>query len=206
MIRATVTFAHLSGLPEDRMTNTFHALDTVALDAAEAFAEDLYSFYAAGTTPLYTFFSTLVPQSGHSIRFYDLGEPEPRVPIYEYPFSLPGAPNGDPLPSEVALVGSFQAEKVSGQSQARRRNRIYVGRLDKDSASAGRPSSSLMGSLNAAMDGLEAASTADPDYTWAVWSPTYSTQAPVDNGWVDNAFDTQRRRGEAATSRVTWSS
>jgi len=46
---------------------------------------------------------------------------------------------------------------------------------------------------------------------WAVYSPTTDAVDTIDNafndvldGWVDNAFDTQRRRGPAATTRITW--
>jgi len=41
-------------------------------------------------------------------------------------------------------------------------------------------------------------------WDWVVYSPTNGNTVNVDNGWVDNAFDTQRRRGLAVTARTNW--
>lgn len=42
---------------------------------------------------------------------------------------------------------------------------------------------------------------------WATVSrtPTTVTTIPVTGGFVDDVFDTQRRRGETNTSRLSWS-
>jgi hypothetical protein len=40
--------------------------------------------------------------------------------------------------------------------------------------------------------------------TLAVWSPSNGDAVPVTDGWVDNAWDTQRRRGIDRTARSTW--
>jgi hypothetical protein len=233
-IRAQVALKHSNGLPEDVTVNTFHFGTTAAFDAAvhADLIAALEGFYtndpdaAGGAMPLYTFFSTEIGQNGHEIRFYDMADPEPRVPLHTEPFNLPAAPNGDPLPGEVAVVLSFQGVKVSGQPQARRRGRIFLGRLDKDCSSAGRPSTSLMTSLAGAGQALLTASDGAAGWSWGIYSAAFdgmtrdengnvvphptreaytSTFTAVDNGWVDNAFDTQRRRGLAASTRTTFS-
>lgn len=211
LIRAQVSFAHTSGLPEDILSNTFHFTTAdILAPTLDAVATAVEEFYEAGATPLYTFFSNEMAQNGHVIRLYNLDEPAPRVPLLERAFSLPVAPNGDPLPGEVALVVSFQGTPVSGLNQARRRGRVYVGRLDKDSASAGRPSAALIASAVAAADDLLADSVAAAMWSWAVYSPTDDAAGDptpftiVEEGWVDNAFDTQRRRGLAPTARTTF--
>jgi hypothetical protein len=43
---------------------------------------------------------------------------------------------------------------------------------------------------------------ADSAVKWVVYSPKLDAFAEVDNLWVDNAFDTQRRRGERPTART----
>jgi hypothetical protein len=39
---------------------------------------------------------------------------------------------------------------------------------------------------------------------WCVWSVADQIAVPVANGWIDNAFDVQRRRGVDYTSRTLW--
>jgi len=36
-------------------------------------------------------------------------------------------------------------------------------------------------------------------------SPSDGAAFPVQSGWVDDAFDTQRSRGDAPTTRIEWS-
>jgi len=208
IIRAQVGIQHVSALPEDVLVNTLYAtvgsLDDVTYDEIKTAIVNLYN---AGATPLYTFMSTEVAQNGHTIKLYNMDELPPRVPVKEYSFNLPVAPNGDPLPGEVALVMSFQGDKVSGEAQARKRGRIYLGRFDKDSVTAGRPSAALLNSVDAAGTAFLAASSASAFWSWCVYSPTSDLEGDptpftlVTNGWVDNAFDTQRRRGLAPTAK-----
>jgi hypothetical protein len=40
--------------------------------------------------------------------------------------------------------------------------------------------------------------------SWSVWSRKNANTKLVTGGFVDNAFDTQRRRGEKASGRQTW--
>jgi hypothetical protein len=40
--------------------------------------------------------------------------------------------------------------------------------------------------------------------TWVTVSPTAGTSGVVTDGWVDNAWDTQRSRGAAPTMRIDW--
>lgn len=217
ILRMQVALKHTSGLAKDIASNTLYfdvSQGTEAADAEEIF-DKLVAFYTAlptgGAQPLYTYFSTEMAQNGHLIKAYRLSDAEPRVPIAERSFNLPAAPNGDPLPGEVALCLSFQGARISGQPQARKRGRIYVGRLDKDSSTAGRPSAPLISDLAKAGDTLLEASKASLTWRWHVYSPTQDAagvgwvSSAVVDGWVDNAFDTQRRRGLAATSRTIFS-
>jgi hypothetical protein len=41
-------------------------------------------------------------------------------------------------------------------------------------------------------------------YTWVAYSGKLGTGTVVTNGWCDNSFDTQRRRGQDPTVRDTW--
>lgn len=216
ILRAQIVLKHVSGLAEDVATNTLYFLTSIGTDDTQMplIAQAISDFFnvqpAGGSNAMASFFSNEMAQNGHEVKFYRMSDPEPRVPIGVFPFNFAFAINGDPLPGEVALCLSFQGEKVSGLPQARRRGRIYVGRLDKDCSTSGRPSSALVTNLKSAGAALLAASDAAPDWSWHVYSPTQQQTSggwlstAVENGWVDNAFDTQRRRGLAPTSRTLW--
>lgn len=128
------------------------------------------------------------------------------MPVYESDFAF--SPTGSaPLPAEVALVMSFQAARASGQNQARRRNRVYLGPLGGSAPSSdGRPAPGFVTQVARAGSDLAAAASSSVNWNWVVWSPTEQQDYQVDNGWVDNSWDTQRRRGLAPTSRTTFES
>jgi len=58
--------------------------------------------------------------------------------------------------------------------------------------------------LRGAATYLKGASDAAADWTWVVYSTVDNAMYPVDNGWVDNSWDTQRRRGVKPTARYTF--
>jgi hypothetical protein len=138
------------------------------------------------------------------IKCYRQSDPAPRVPFWEQ--DQPNLTYGTGLlPSECAVVLSYHSAFTSGDVKARRRGRLYFGPLTDGIVGAGvgdaeltsgandqfRDVGTLMLSLNSG-DGL----------VWAQYSPTEDTLLPVVAGWVDNAFDTQRRRGARATVRL----
>jgi len=49
-----------------------------------------------------------------------------------------------------------------------------------------------------------AAMAADANNDWIVYSTVDQAGHEVIGGWVDNAWDIQRRRGELSTSRLTF--
>lgn len=149
------------------------------------------------------FFSPLLAEDGHDIEFYRMSDPTPRVPVYSDTWNFPGSLAVNTEPPEVALVLSFQGAKSSGVNQASRRGRIYLGPFGNSTDIDGRPSSTLIN----AVAGFGSTLLADSnlaDWTWVVFSPTLNGAVPVTNGWVDNSWDTQRRRGIEWTSRETY--
>lgn len=92
--------------------------------------------------------------------------------------------------------------------QARRRGRIYLGPfgqtvLGTTAVTSDRPLAAAVTAIANAATAL-ATATAGAVVPWVIYSPTNGSGAVVTDGWVDNAFDTQRRRGVAATSRTLW--
>lgn len=139
------------------------------------------------------------------IKWYNLSAPAPRYPILELPLTGSYTIQNTTMPSEVAVCCSFQAEKVNGLSQASRRNRVYIGPLSTAVNSlSGTIDSVVRQDFADAFENLASNSNNATEWTWVIYSPTTGEHHDVHDGWVDNAFDTQRRRGVEATERTTW--
>ena len=130
------------------------------------------------------------------IKSYDRSDPLPRAPVLIGAFSFSSAPTVAPLPPEVSLCGSFQAVAASGIPQSRRRGRIFLGPLNTGTlASTGRPAVGSVAILRNALEALRVASAAAATWEWSVFSTKNLVNYSIANGWVDDEFDTQRRRG-----------
>lgn len=148
--------------------------------------------------------------TGHTIKLYNQEDVEPRSPVEELTFGLTGLSAATALPAEVALCSSFQGDPVSGQNQQQRRGRIYIsGWINSANGSGGRPSQAtriLLGNATAQLSNdLQAIGSGLTQVVWVVYSRTADENAQITNGWVDDAWDTQRRRGVKPSTRTTWS-
>ncbi len=181
-------------------TNTWYCSATTVADA-EDFVTAVWQSYQDFRPHL----STLTSQNGNYYKLYDLADPEPRAPVSEGLLSFTSAPAGAPAPPEVCLCLSYQAARISGEPQARRRGRVYIGPITVNSvATTGRPSSTMITAWETAGQDLLDLSNAASDWTWGQYSTVTTGLAPVDNGWVDDEFDTQRRRGRVMTARTVF--
>lgn len=144
-------------------------------------------------------------EGGLRTKVYNLGQPEPRVPVYEGSYTL-GASGSGSLPAEAAVCLSFRGDLESGVDPARRRGRVFLGPL---AAATSTVSSGTVfvdqDTITAILDAYEAFATyvTTIDFECAVWSRVDSDLVPVTFAWIDNAFDTQRRRGPRPTTRTT---
>lgn len=209
LIRVLTVMQGTSGLPEDRYINTWHffTLGPFSTHVIDCFSV-INRFWSADPTvgdPLGAYVSPVVSRSAE-MRAYNLSDPEPRVPTIE-PLTFPSANDSNGLPEEVAAVISFHGDPPV---TARRRGRLYIGPLTRNTITSG--STSTYSAFNATFTGviLNAADNAlDESQTegagWSIRSVTPSENfVPVVGGWFDNAIDIQRRRGAAATVRSTW--
>lgn len=199
--RHVVRLPFTSGLPEDIAVNVWHSDGTDEAEAV-AFSTALITFYNAIDGLLSNQLSTTAGAA--TVTAYALADSEPRAPIDTQTFTI--TPNASTLPLEVALCLSFQGTRISGQPQARRRGRVYLGPLGGiQDSNTGRPSSANITTLVNAADALLTTSQGAGVAEWSVYSPTLDSTIPVDNGWIDNEFDTVRRRGRTRTSRTLFS-
>lgn len=220
VLRAQVTIPRSTNVPADAVVNTWHFdtdADVVALDPDfDTIRDRLRTFYGV----IDQYFSDLVA-SPATLKIYDLGDPEPRAPLYQDTIPLAGMQTAD-FPAEVAVVASFAAAPASGQSMRRRRGRFYFGPTNSTTRGpiVGGDVTVLNTTRTTINTALKAVADA-PDPKWCVWSPTeagvplgpgnsYTDEQmaaganDVKSGWVDDRYDIQRRRGAGATTRSTW--
>lgn len=210
--RVQVSLDRRSAFPADVVTNTMHftsALgDFVDATAAGELADAIDAFYLAFDERLGA------PLAGTgTIAVYDMAEAEPRVPVLERAIT-PLTVGVNSLPSEVAMCLSFRADIASGDNARRRRGRIYVGPLITGWSVVSaplnepRPLTTYQDQvMNAAAANLSPV-TGTSGMTLCVFSEADFSGGdpdlaayPVVEYWMDDAFDTQRRRGPAPTTR-----
>lgn len=201
-----------SGLPEDRFINVFHFHDPTVLpwdDSMPELLEALEDFYTEPNTNGSTIGQMISPYVNRTAQlvFYNLGQAPPRTPV-PWDITLP-APLAGSLPEEVAVcLTLLGAPPVT----ARRRGRIFLGPLVSSSAvmapagttSPTRVGSTLSVTLKQAATRLQVAAAA-AGVPWCVRSTVPSENfVPIVGGYIDDAFDTQRRRGPDDTVRTAW--
>jgi len=220
---ARVIFQGTSGFPRDRYTNDFVLNMSTAIPnqagadvMCDTIHDEFYAFLVGGNNLIETHYSNQIQRGTDkmTVTFTDLTGHLDGVglgsPDFVSTHDLANA-SGSPLPEEVSAVLSFKADtagllEVSGSTRpkARRRGRLYLGPLN--SGTIGTAGAGVFLALAFQGTILGAASNfLDQVPEWSVWSRKDAAVHPVVDGWLDNAFDTQRRRGVRANGRTTWS-
>ena len=187
-LQFTVRLKGNSGLPEDVYENVlfFRLLDN---DNAESVCDQLNTAYAT--------FPFSGGWNGIEVRVYALGGGQP---IFQktYPTIAQNQTTG---PGEVAVCLSYATVDDPSASTPRRRGRIYIGPLAGGQLQGPRPPAGLN---NAVLDlGEDLAQIGGGvGVTWMMYSRTDNVTAKIEVIWVDDAWDTQRRRGLAPTARA----
>jgi hypothetical protein len=202
LIRVQVSYRANAGNEDIAPTNTFWFSTTSLVAAGEEIEADLWprlNTLLAGRIGG-------ISQTGHLVKMYDMEDPEPRRPFLEFEENFTSDPADTMLPSQVSLCLSYQGAAVSGTSQARRRGRTYFGPFAGDQgATTGRPAAGLVTAMQVFGAGLLSDSATSDNYEWVVYSRVNDAPVPIVGGWVDNAWDIQRRRQLDATERTTFS-
>lgn len=159
---------------------------------------------------LATFFDTLDPNfrplslvtEQMEFRVYQLIDPPPREPDIHFR-AVTESGIGSPLPEEVAICLTYHGAR----NLPRQRGRMYLGPWGVNALSAeeghARVGSATRGAIITAFDTLFTAAAAD-GYVFGIVSPTTSSFITAQGGWVDNSFDTIRKRGPEPTSRLSY--
>lgn len=217
-MRASVSIPLDSGVPEDAIVNTFYfdQDDNGILpppdDSYDAVVQSLSDFYGQ-------FDQLVLPNAvGNlaTVRIYDMRDPQPRLLRRTSTFAI--AASGEAaLPGQVSICMSFAAAPLAGVNPARRRGRVYLGPIAVSVAemvgSQARPTAVARNAIRAGADSLLIpANVGGSSLSWAMYSPaTDAGGANIDDsihdvqtGWIDDVFDTQRRRCPDPTTRTVF--
>lgn len=211
-VKMQAKWIRTTGASTDDMTNTLYAtsatesLVTIATAMQNNFVNELFQPFAED------YLSEDLFTGAMEFTYWDLTAPV--TPFLTGTATFTPAVTAQKVPTDVALCISFQGLKSAGLPQGRRRGRIYLPcPADQIDVSTGLtvwdPTmvTAVAGMAQAAKDAI----TTD-DCFWVVFSPTILAASsdyalatvPVDNGWVDNEPDTQRRRGLRRGTKTTW--
>jgi hypothetical protein len=212
-IAAQVVLQSDTGFFRDAVVNTFHFRHIGNSSATQAekdwVAATLISFYndvhGAGSNQLRWYLSSTLDQGDNKamVKVYDMGHPHP-IPPDIYPFTLaPAAGSDNGLPTEVALCLSYSSSSLPTK---RGRGRIYLGPLHSNVVNLEAPNvhvnpSAILAIQRAARYLIDANTGSTPSCAWGIYSRVDNQIRAVTNAYVDNEFDTQRRRGHKATVR-----
>jgi hypothetical protein len=151
----------------------------------------------------YNSVGALLGKQKSQIRFkaYDLGESPPRTPFDGGALTV--ATGSASLPSEVAICISYWNGLVP---RPRKRGRLYLGPLVQsvidNTATVPRVTTTARSTIAGAGSDLIADNTV---VTWGILSEADAVIRTIEHGYVDDAFDIQRRRGEDPSTRLEFS-
>lgn len=207
-----------TGVTADEAQNTwaFTAPGAVVADDLAAIEAAMQTFYRAiqgylspalGTAPYMKIYS--------AVNALELSPPLDVLgaPLVIHPFTWSGGFSGTQQIEEASIALSFHgdygtAAEFVGKTRprARHRGRVYLGPLNTSSVSvdSGTHHTKVADAVLTAVAGAAATLRSASGCTWSIWSRTNKAFYTVTAGWVDNAFDTQRRRGPAALGRTTF--
>lgn len=219
-IHTEVVFDCISGLPADQFVHTWNARSDVltAANLHTQFTANLVDFYNSANThrTIAQWLSDAISRTASSaeMRSYDVGanldgSPTGFGPVGVRTWTLGAGFSSAMLPNEVAACLSFRTLGVyprppSGPNQASRHSgRVFIGPLDQaaisDGASGGVLDPWIQTDLAVAAGRL---GLGTGNATWAVWSRANASMIAVKSGYIDDAPDTQRRRGEKSLART----
>lgn len=212
-MRAQVVLQGTSNKPEDVFVNTFHFLTTAGgIGDATAIKDALVELYntvppGTGLRALCADITQFVSRAANAskVKVYNLADPKPRIP-FTFDWQLGASLNSTAMemPAEVAICASFYATL----NRPRYRGRVYFGPWtlgisdDDGTTNRAKPSVVLRDSVAATMKRL--VDKPNEVFELAVYSTVDAIARKVTNGWVDDAWDVQRRRGQDAANRTVW--
>lgn len=210
-----------TGLPRDDAINSFYAtpagaVDDTDLSAAIACFENFYTLAPSGHgNSVSQFFSADRDPGSNKCRIDVYEIPATRgdlgTPIYSENFTwVPYSGSSTPLPDQVAACMSYDSIVPGATHLHRRRGRIFLGPLNSLPMAGGTTSTdpqsvaaTYRSTVTAAAQELYTAlQIPSPSWIWGQWSPTDWLVRGLKRVYMDDRFDTQRRRLERPSTRT----
>lgn len=206
---STNSFVNTWYFSQDDPTDTDAQVADLIRDALDLFYDDNVGSPAGRITP---FMSEIIDRTTVEYRIYDLGQAAPRTPIIRTPSPQwqPAASGTEPMPNECAIVLSYRSGPGGaggGTLDRRARGRVYLGPWGHTAVfhTLGNEDAAVSPTLlERIRDGAQLLTEFAGDVSWLQYSRVNDDFNAVEGGFVDNAFDTQRRRGGAASTRLVF--
>jgi hypothetical protein len=190
-IRALCSWQCDTALPRDAMTINPHFRHQGVLPGDDPTYATLANDLATGLNG----WGTGSANRQLTVKLYDLADTEPRRPKATKVLNT-GLASASSYPREVCLCLSF----FGGNNLPQNRGRLYIPMWATGGSAGLRPDAAQRtkaGDLVPVLAGLGGV-----DIDWIVWSPTRNAATKVTNWFVDDEWDTQRRRGLRPTTRT----
>jgi len=186
-----VVLHSFTALPRDAVVNTFH-FDVNFPDTLNGLCDDIAAAYAT-LAPI-----VLGDVNGMTVKVYLPGL-NPAGPVFEKSYAAPnvGATSG---PGEVAICLSYTATDNVAAAGKRRRGRVYIGRLKGSILGTAFVQGIHRDAVLAFGQSIGSAGNAG-NTTWKMHSRMDNVYVKIEAIFVDDAWDTQRRRGKAPSVR-----
>lgn len=220
-LQAQVIFPRDTGVAQDVAVNNWYFGGIGSADDQAAF-DDIFGRLSAFYQDIHGVFGLNVKLNQATCKIFNMDDPSPgREPTYEAALTGISNSTNDPAPSQVAICLSYKGPPTGGQPARRSRGRVFLGPVSRSNESSSDRDRIDTGVIDQIMDAavahLPAPGAGDAgehvvfsrgDYidSNAVLHAKSPSQAddhahPVTTYWVDNRFDTQRRRAKKATFR-----
>lgn len=186
--RVSVANGSSTALPKDLFVNTLY------FQRDTAFTDSEWATFLTAINGAFASVAGMAYPSRH-IKAYNMADATPRPVLASRDAT---GLDGTAGPTEVALCLSY----FSGRNLPSSRGRIYIGPWDVSVILGPHPAGGVITSLINLGVALDTAASVS-SCVWVVHSVKDNDYLPITNLWVDNAWDTQRRRGLASTSRTT---
>lgn len=223
VLHITAALQHKSGIPRDKTMNTWTFFNPGGFGAdkiadANVCITKLNAFY--DNIDGVAIAQNIQTTNGLHYQVFDVSShldgSAAGPPILEVDHSVSPQATNIPLPNEVAIAITFKAAYGTASEfgpggtrpRARLRSRVYIGPLPTAVVAAAATITEPIVDPATVTALRTAALTLSGDsvggWLLGVWSRTDQAVRDVVGGWIDNAFDTQRRRGNDATLRTTF--
>nr|CRY93636.1 hypothetical protein [uncultured prokaryote] len=211
--RIDAVLPYRTHIPRDVVINTFHVetegdITETQINAVHGAIPGFYNNVQT-TNNVAARMSDFIDREGDFCQTVIREVDVPGAPLDVDYWSLGEPSNDDSLPLEVAICCSYYS-LVSGVPRGRTRGRIFLGPWSATAAVIDYPGS-LPPNVNSALRADICSAATDLhdalssyDVIWGVYSRVDEVLYPIEAGYVDDAFDTQRRREVEATTRTTW--